>query len=57
MATGAPAAYRDPCFVRCRAELHGLITISLKADNRKPRASGGLSGAAGQVNAGAHAGT
>jgi hypothetical protein len=44
MATGAPAAYRDHCSVRCLAELQGLITICLRADNRKPprRAGGSL---------------
>ena len=44
MATGAPAACLDPCSVRCRAELQGLITICLRADNRKPpgRAGGVL---------------
>ena len=44
MATGALAACLDPCYVRCRAELQGLITICLRADNRKPpgRAGGFL---------------
>ena len=41
MATGAPAAYRDRCSVRCRAEPQGLITISLHLTTETPRGERG----------------
>jgi hypothetical protein len=42
MATGAPAAYRDHCSVRCRAEPQGLITISLHLTTENPRGERGV---------------
>jgi hypothetical protein len=61
MGAGAPAVCLVLCFVRCRADgtgrLKGCAELLKWPAIEHPRGERGVSGAAGQGSAGAHAGT